>query len=129
MDKPEQLHEKMLAMNEALLLGSLRQHELTEAAERLNEQLHAEISERKRQEDLIKEHNALLMRQKAELEATLERLRRLEGLLSICMSCKKIRSENNDWHQLEKYISEHSDAVFSHGLCPECLEKEMKKLD
>ena len=63
------------------------------------------------------------------IEEALGRVKRLEGLLSICMSCKKIRSENNDWHQLEKYISEHSDAVFSHGLCPECLAREMKKPD
>ena len=59
----------------------------------------------------------------------LARIRRLEGLLSICMCCKKIRAENHDWHQLEKYISEHSDASFSHGLCPECLAEQMKKLD
>ena len=88
-----------------------------------------DITERKRQENIIKESHALLTRQKAELEETLGRIKRLEGLLSICMQCKKIRTENNDWHQLEQYIGEHSDAVFSHGLCPECLEKAMKKLD
>ncbi len=63
----------------------------------------------------------------ASLDADLGSVRHLEGLLSICMSCKKIRSESKAWHQLEKYISEHSDAIFSHGVCPECLEKEMKK--
>ena len=85
-----------------------------------------DISERKRGDDIINEHTALLTRQKADLEATLGRIKRLEGLLSICMQCKKIRTENNDWHQLERYIGEHSDAVFSHGLCPECLNREMK---
>ena len=88
-----------------------------------------DISERKQQENIIKESHALLIRQKAELEETLARIKRLEGLLKICMQCKKIRTENNDWLQLEKYIGEHSDAVFSHGLCPECLEKEVKKLE
>jgi PAS domain S-box-containing protein len=88
-----------------------------------------DISERKRHEQLINENTSLLEHQKAELEATLGRITRLEGMLSICMQCKKIRTENNDWHQLEKYIGEHSDASFSHGICPECLEKEMKKLD
>jgi len=88
-----------------------------------------DISERKRRDDIIKEHTALLTRQKAELEQTLGRIKRLEGLLSICMQCKKIRTENNDWHQLERYIGEHSDALFSHGLCPDCLEKAMKKSD
>ena len=89
---------------------------------------HADIGERKRQEILINEHNTLLKRQKSELEATLGRIKRLEGMLSICMQCKKIRTENNDWHQLEQYIGEHSDAVFSHGLCPECLEQKLKEL-
>ncbi|OGA13801.1 MAG: hypothetical protein A3H32_08625 [Betaproteobacteria bacterium RIFCSPLOWO2_02_FULL_63_19] len=61
-------------------------------------------------------------------EKTLGRIKHLEGLLSICIHCKKIRAENNDWQQLEKYITEHSDAGFSHGLCPGCLAEQMKKL-
>jgi PAS domain S-box-containing protein len=88
-----------------------------------------DITERKQAEDVMKEHNALLTHQNIELERMLSRVRRLEGFLSICMQCKKIRTESNDWHQLERYIGEHSDAVFSHGICPECLDKEMKKLD
>lgn len=88
-----------------------------------------DITRRRQQESLIKEHNELLTRQKGELEANLGRIRRLEGMLSICMSCKKIRTQNEDWHQLERYIGEHSDAIFSHGLCPECLAKEVRKLE
>jgi len=65
MDEAAQLHEKMRAMNEALLLGSLRQHELTDAAERLNEQLRAEITERKRVEAELKE--AVAVAEKANL--------------------------------------------------------------
>ncbi len=45
----------------------------------------------------------------------------LSGLLSICTSCKKIREDSGRWTQLELYICEHSDAEFSHGLCPECV--------
>ena len=90
---------------------------------------HRDVTERNRQRNMITVHNALLTRQKEELETTLGRVKRLEGLLSICMQCKKIRTESNDWHQLERYIGEHSDTIFSHGLCPECLDKEMKKLD
>jgi signal transduction histidine kinase/ActR/RegA family two-component response regulator len=59
MDETAQLHEKMLAMNEALLLGSVRQHELTEAAEKLNEQLRAEIAERKHAEEALLKAGAL----------------------------------------------------------------------
>ena len=65
MDEAAQLHEKMLAMNEALLLGSVRQHELTEAAEKLNEQLRAEITERKRVESELNE--AMAVAEKANL--------------------------------------------------------------
>ncbi len=50
-------------------------------------------------------------------------VKRLEGIIPICMYCKKIRDDEKSWHQLEQYISEHSDAVFSHGVCPECSEK------
>jgi hypothetical protein len=47
----------------------------------------------------------------------------LEGILPICASCKKIRDENGAWHQLEFYISEKSEAEFSHGICPECARR------
>ena len=47
----------------------------------------------------------------------------LEGLLPICMHCKRIRDEKAGWEQLEAYISHHSEATFTHGLCPECSEK------
>ena len=47
----------------------------------------------------------------------------LEGLLTVCSCCKKIQNEKEQWEPMEKYISEHSEADFSHGLCPECLEK------
>jgi len=87
------------------------------------------ISARKHAEELTQESNALLTSQKAELQETLDRVKRLEGLITICISCKKIRAKNYAWQKLEKYLVEHSDAVFSHGLCLDCLDKEMKKLD
>lgn len=90
---------------------------------------HRDITERKRQRELIEESNAMLTRQKAELEESLGRVKRLEGLISICMCCKKMRTENNAWQQLEQYIAEHSDAVFSHGLCPECYAQQIDNLD
>jgi DNA-binding response OmpR family regulator len=58
-----------------------------------------------------------------ELESTLARVKRLERLLPICMYCKRIRDEQNSWHQIESYISSHSDAEFSHGVCAECYEQ------
>lgn len=52
----------------------------------------------------------------------------LKGLLPICASCKKIRDDGGYWQQMEQYISEHSNAEFTHGLCPECVEETMKEL-
>ncbi len=56
----------------------------------------------------------------AQLEKALGEVKRLSGLLPICASCKKIRDENNTWQPIEQYIHTHSEADFSHGICPEC---------
>ena len=53
----------------------------------------------------------------------------LEGLLPICCKCKKIRDEENRWTQMEIYIDEHSEAQFSHGLCPDCAAEYFAELD
>ena len=58
--------------------------------------------------------------QKIELEKALLEVKQLSGLLPICSSCKKIRDDKGKWVQLEKYIGMHSEAVFSHGICPDC---------
>lgn len=75
--------------------------------------------------DIIEEQRDLLSRQKEELEATLERVRRLEGIIPICMYCKGIQNSEKVWQQLEEYLSAHSDAMFSHGICPNCYDKAM----
>ena len=54
-------------------------------------------------------------------------LRVLKGIIPICIYCKKIRDDHECWQQLEAYISEHSEAQFSHGLCPACYEIEKRK--
>lgn len=56
-------------------------------------------------------------------------VRLLTGLLPICSFCKKIRNEANEWIQLEQYISDHSEAQFSHGLCPDCLRQHYPAYD
>jgi sigma-B regulation protein RsbU (phosphoserine phosphatase) len=55
-----------------------------------------------------------------ELEAALSQVKHLQGLLPICSYCKKIRDEQNYWHRVESYISEHAEVEFSHGICPAC---------
>jgi len=58
-----------------------------------------------------------------ELEEALSRVKTLQGLLPICSYCKKIRNDRNYWQQVEGYISDHSEAQFSHGICPECYAR------
>lgn len=58
-----------------------------------------------------------------ELESALARVNQLQGLLPICCYCKKIRSDENYWTQVESYFAEHSDLRFSHGICPSCYER------
>lgn len=58
-----------------------------------------------------------------ELQTALGEIKRLSGLLPICSSCKKIRDDRGYWSQIETYISEHSEAQFSHGICPDCARK------
>ncbi len=62
----------------------------------------------------------------ADLEDALANLKRLQGLLPICSYCKKIRNDRNYWQQVETYISERSEAQFSHGICPDCYQKFVK---
>jgi hypothetical protein len=50
-------------------------------------------------------------------------IKTLSGMLPICGGCKKIRNDGGYWKQVEMYIQEHTDARFSHGMCPECTEK------
>ncbi len=86
--------------------------------------------ERKKTNVLLARTNNELSKQRdeiskknSELENALSRIKVLSGLLPICASCKKIRDDSGYWKEVEYYISEHSDAVFSHGICPECIQK------
>lgn len=55
-----------------------------------------------------------------------QRIKILTGFIPICANCKKIKDDKGFWHQVEAYIQEHSEAVFSHGLCPDCMKKLYK---
>lgn len=67
------------------------------------------------------EHQRLLA-ERAALREALSQVRQLSGLLPICASCKKVRDDRGYWTQIESYIRDHSEAEFSHGLCPDCGE-------
>jgi len=58
-----------------------------------------------------------------ELQNAIADIKKLSGLVPICSSCKKIRDDKGYWTQLEAYLQEHSQAKFSHGICPDCLQK------
>ncbi len=58
-----------------------------------------------------------------ELQEAIEKIKTLRGLVPICMHCKNIRNDKGFWQKVEIYVQEHSDAQFSHGICPSCLKK------
>jgi hypothetical protein len=58
-----------------------------------------------------------------ELRQALDQIKTLRGIIPICMCCKKIRDDQGYWNQLELFVSKHTEAEFSHGICPECLDK------
>ncbi len=88
----------------------------TEELTAINERLQKEIAEKKRAaaetERLIKQ-----------LREALSKIKKLSGLLPMCAWCKKIRDDQGYWKRVEAYISEHSDARFTHGICPDCAGK------
>ena len=71
----------------------------------------------------LKKSEEALREESKRLRSALERVNMLSGLLPICSHCKKIRDDKGDWKQLESYIHDHSEARFSHGICPDCLKK------
>lgn len=120
--KPFQRDELLARVRTHLAL-----HRLTLALEQrtaqlqlLNNQLQNEILER----TMVEEQLAVKV---CQLEATLARVKQLEGIIPICMYCKKIRDDKDSWSQIEQYITEHSEAVFSHGICPECMIHQEEK--
>jgi len=84
--------------------------------EQKNNSLEREIKERK---EAQKEREKLI----GDLQKALGDVKTLSGLFPICASCKKIRDDKGYWNQIESYIKEHSDAEFSHSICPECSKK------
>lgn len=120
--KPIQLEELLARVRIHLQLRRLNSalKQQTTELQLVNNQLETEISERKAVE-------GELAAKVTQLEATLARVKQLEGIIPICMYCKKIRDDKDSWSQVEAYITEHSEAFFSHGICPECEEKVQKE--
>ncbi len=90
---------------------------------KINElQIQYETEKKDKEKEIYKLRNVELSKANEDLKNALAQVKHLSGLLPICASCKKIRDDNGYWKQIESYISEHSEALFSHALCPECLK-------
>ncbi|MBI3850707.1 MAG: response regulator [Verrucomicrobia bacterium] len=77
-------------------------------------------------EQRVEQRTLALRQTNRELTATLANVKELSGLLPICCYCKKIRDGQEYWHKLERYVSRHTNASFTHGVCPDCLERIVK---
>ena len=88
----------------------------TSELEAANTLLQTEIAERKRTQE---ERERLI----SEIQEALSKIKTLSGMLPICANCKKIRDDKGYWNQIEDYVSKHSEAVFSHGVCPDCMRE------
>ena len=73
--------------------------------------------------DHLERQSHVLRGERDALRQALSEVKDLSGLLPICSSCKKIRDDEGYWNQIESYIKEHSEAGFTHGICPECMKK------
>lgn len=65
----------------------------------------------------------------AELEEAMTKVKTLSGLLPVCATCKKIRNDQGYWTQMEKYLADHAEVEFTHGICPDCMEKALAELE
>lgn len=97
-----------------LLFRDLKQKE--ENLKKTNSDLVTEINEREKAEKQLKASFE-------QLQEALDNIKRLKGMLPICASCKKIRDDKGYWTQIESYLEEHTEALFSHGVCPDCAEQ------
>ncbi len=80
-----------------------------------------DITKRKQTEEALEE-------ERSRLQQALDEVRTLRGIVPICSYCKKVRDDEGYWNQVEKYVSDHTEATFTHGICPACYEKEKRNL-
>ncbi|TMD07035.1 MAG: response regulator transcription factor [Chloroflexi bacterium] len=76
----------------------------------------------------VAELQGLLAERVRDLEEALASVKQLSGLLPICSYCKKVRDDRNYWQQVESYVGQHSEAQFSHSICPDCYEEKVKPM-
>lgn len=125
---------RSLARLNSKLAESCRVCLQNEEIAKINRELRREVQERQRAEGALREVLEALESRVAErthdlvktnrqLEEALANVKILGGLLPICSACKKIRDDQGYWRQIESYIARHTEAVFTHGICPDCTKK------
>ncbi len=72
---------------------------------------------------IVLKSERLLLDKKNKLQKALDEIKTLRGIIQICAHCKQIRDDEGLWNQMEEYIHAHSEAAFSHGICPSCVKK------
>jgi tetratricopeptide (TPR) repeat protein len=93
-----------------------------DSSRKINElRVEYESDKKEREAEIYRLRNIELAKANEELKHALAEVKHLSGLLPICASCKKIRDDHGYWKRIESYITDHSEAQFSHGLCPECM--------
>jgi ABC-type uncharacterized transport system substrate-binding protein len=99
-----------------LIRNSIRETQLRE----MNRELEKGV--RKKTADLTEKVD-FIEKQNSELQSALVQIKTLQGIIPICSKCKKIRNDKGYWDQVEQFIAEHTEAEFSHGLCPDCFDQ------
>ncbi len=108
------------------LLVQVWNHSLLRLVRRRTAELRAHEA---RLEQTVDERTHEVRERNAELQTALANIKTLRGILPICAGCKRIRNDSGYWEQVEWYVHEHSEADFSHGLCPECIARLYPELD
>jgi CheY-like chemotaxis protein len=106
--------------------------EALQLATSLSEKWHLSRVARLQMEDLerlVEERTSRLTAANLALTEAIANVKELSGLVPICGYCKKIRDDQDYWHSVEQYITEHTKARFTHGICPACLEARMREID
>ncbi len=88
-----------------------------------------DITAQKHAEKALQRYSVELEKKNKALEEALANVKQLSGMLPICASCKKIRDDKGYWSEVESYISEHTETVFSHGMCPDCEKNAYQDLE
>jgi PAS domain S-box-containing protein len=118
-----EVEQDFASIGKRTMLLNARQIEQVSGKKRIILLAIEDITERKRAEEALgeaaKEREKLIQ----ELQHALDNIKTLQGLIPICSNCKKIRDDKGFWNQVEGYIMAHSDAKFTHGVCPECAKK------